>query len=981
MPSRPRVLAVIDQRGTSLAIIADELRARLASDYAIDVVPYADLRPGPVDLLLCFWWGVLDRVRARVQARRILVGIHDHLSWNSSDTARCRLALTLRGIDRVATPDDAVGRALSDQLPVPISICPDGVDVDRFTMAPLPPTFTAGWCGATDRIGQDGKGIALLRDACERAGVPLRVQNGAEQKLPHDKMPGWHAGNSVYLCGSVSETTPLPVLEALATGRPVIGTPVGQIPHVVIPGRTGLVVERSVPAFVEALVQAKRWNLEAMAPECRAVAETRSITASVDAWRDAIERTLGATAPVKWPAPPDEAPALNLRSCRIIGADNGLGLSRDREIVARLFRAEGFDTALCSPGDLPTFRVAVQVFLEALDPKALGLAEQTILIPNPELWDRRWNPWLSDPRVTVWAKSQHAVDFFKALGAKVELVGFTSEDRLDPGVKREPRFLHLGGKHAGFKGTEDLLAAWRPEWPELTVIIDPQRPAPVISDDLANVTLRRERLTDAQLREEQNRHAFHIVCSRWEGFGHAAWEGLSTGAVVLYTDCAPMWESVALYGFGIACVPEGASPIGGLPGHRITPAGLAKAVHLAQVCNFDGVSAEAREGWEHNDALFRQRGAAAIAKLCAALEPPPAQVEPPRMPVLAAVGPIEPLPFGEAPRGFERLVTVQSPHLRCGIAEYGRQLDAAFAAAGVLPETLRLDDWNAVFRAAGPGAVVLVHYEPALVGGDLRERLKELRQRGARAVLCCHWFDSQVLVDYGPLVDKVVVHRDYGLAHDRLAVIPLGCPVFEAPPDREALRARFGHKPGQVVVTTCGFLTPWKQLPTLARALLQRWPHGSEVVLQFLTPLPFTGDEGQQEPAMRRVLHGMDPTRVVFSIDFRPEQELLERLHASDLGFVFHAQHTGSVSAATKQFVSARCPAVVTRSSHASDIGGGVVRVDSFNAMDFASAVWATACDPHRITSLRAEAAAEYERLSMRAVAGRYLDLFTGLGG
>jgi len=49
----------------------------------------------------------------------------------------------------------------------------------------------------------------------------------------------------VLLCTSKHEGGPLPIIEALACGRPVISTPVGVVHEVVQHGVNGLIIERN----------------------------------------------------------------------------------------------------------------------------------------------------------------------------------------------------------------------------------------------------------------------------------------------------------------------------------------------------------------------------------------------------------------------------------------------------------------------------------------------------------------------------------------------------------------------------------------------------------------------------------------------------------------------------------------------------------------------------------------------------------------
>ena len=65
-------------------------------------------------------------------------------------------------------------------------------------------------------------------------------------------MPTWHAAADIVVNTSDSEGTPLALIEAGATGRPVVATRVGGVEDVVVDGVTGWLVDRDdEAAFAE----------------------------------------------------------------------------------------------------------------------------------------------------------------------------------------------------------------------------------------------------------------------------------------------------------------------------------------------------------------------------------------------------------------------------------------------------------------------------------------------------------------------------------------------------------------------------------------------------------------------------------------------------------------------------------------------------------------------------------------------------------
>ena len=163
----------------------------------------------------------------------------------------------------------------------------------------------------------------------------------------------------------------------------------------------------------------------------------------------------------------------------------------------------------------------------------------------------------------ISCKTRHAFDLLSRYDSRCVLNGFTSMDRRAQTVEKDfRRFLHVAGK-SEFKGTEQVVEAWRrhPEWPELTIVWSPLctfgRPRSPLEAP-SNVRVVTQFLDDDELLTLQNRCGVHLCPSETEGFGHYINEALSTGAVVVTTDAPPMSEFVTRdHGFVVAALPEG----------------------------------------------------------------------------------------------------------------------------------------------------------------------------------------------------------------------------------------------------------------------------------------------------------------------------------------------------------------------------------------------------------------------------------------
>lgn len=251
---------------------------------------------------------------------------------------------------------------------------------------------------------------------------------------------------------------------------------------------------------------------------------------------------------------------------QILTRANGAGLSRDLALVVQLLEKAGCKvtaTELSHRSRLssrlirlghwlkrllrgwlagePIAHYDINLMLERIYPEYFEQARHNVLVPNPEWTHNQWRPWLPHFDL-IAAKTHHAVRLFESFGCRARWMGFTSIDRMDRAVPRQPGFLHMPGR-SNNKGTTRLIQLWtrHPEWPQLTVV---WRRRDIPGTVPANVTLLSEYLDDSQARQLQNSHRFHLCPSQTEGYGHYIVEAMSVGAVVVTTDAEPMNELV-----------------------------------------------------------------------------------------------------------------------------------------------------------------------------------------------------------------------------------------------------------------------------------------------------------------------------------------------------------------------------------------------------------------------------------------------------
>jgi len=175
----------------------------------------------------------------------------------------------------------------------------NGIDLDRFRpdeegetrgRAGSPPTilFVAGPNNPT-------KGVRELRPAFLRLrerypGLRLRVvgdppegmagQEGIEiaGRVPREAMPDEYRRSDLFVLPTLSDNTPVTLMEAMASGLPAVATAVGGVPELVVPGVTGRLVPAGDVAALTAAMEGLLADPDArrrMGSASRKVAETR----------------------------------------------------------------------------------------------------------------------------------------------------------------------------------------------------------------------------------------------------------------------------------------------------------------------------------------------------------------------------------------------------------------------------------------------------------------------------------------------------------------------------------------------------------------------------------------------------------------------------------------------------------------------------------------------------------------------------------
>lgn len=101
-------------------------------------------------------------------------------------------------------------------------------------------------------IGGNGQVEKAIEASLQEGGVTARVD--LPGWISHDDLPTYLNQLRLLVLPSYTEGLPNIMLEAMACGTPVLATPVGAIPDVVVDGKTGFIMENNTPECIAANV-------------------------------------------------------------------------------------------------------------------------------------------------------------------------------------------------------------------------------------------------------------------------------------------------------------------------------------------------------------------------------------------------------------------------------------------------------------------------------------------------------------------------------------------------------------------------------------------------------------------------------------------------------------------------------------------------------------------------------------------------------
>ena len=210
-----------------------------------------------------FWYHAISlgpRLRG-FDFQKSAVLVSSHVGWE-------KRGISISELREILSLFPAVGASslkLLSEIDIENSIqIPHGVDRDRFRFRRLRKNskLTLMWVGNPD-IGHHGdlKGLnSIIQPVISRFRKDqIRLITATPSNLvPYDEMPEFYSRGDILLVTSESEGNPMPVIESMHTGRPVISTNVGVVPELVKNGRNGWIIERNRASLHSAIEDAMK---------------------------------------------------------------------------------------------------------------------------------------------------------------------------------------------------------------------------------------------------------------------------------------------------------------------------------------------------------------------------------------------------------------------------------------------------------------------------------------------------------------------------------------------------------------------------------------------------------------------------------------------------------------------------------------------------------------------------------------------------
>jgi glycosyltransferase involved in cell wall biosynthesis len=175
-------------------------------------------------------------------------------------------------------------------------VAPLGINYSEF-YSDIPESLaTVGYASSMSvkTYGVEWKRGEVAEAAAREAGLPFKVAGSTGNQVSFHDMPDFYRTVDAVLVSSISEAAQLPVMEAAAAGRLVIGTPVGHFPRKAYEGAGILapIEAEKFKAFAADTLRYYKDNPTVFQDKCRSMQEAARLfdwKNAIGGWIDLIE--------------------------------------------------------------------------------------------------------------------------------------------------------------------------------------------------------------------------------------------------------------------------------------------------------------------------------------------------------------------------------------------------------------------------------------------------------------------------------------------------------------------------------------------------------------------------------------------------------------------------------------------------------------------------------------------------------------------
>jgi hypothetical protein len=265
---KPRILVIADVPGWALERTADNVMRRLSGRYdfrkAFNCTAAQEIGRRDYDLVyICYERQFQDAGIDIAVPRPAVIGVRCHSKWDGG-TGQPPPQDFLDHLNRFTAlhvPSRILHEIFSPLHPA-VFYTPHGVDEAVFVPRPQgrfaspPGRLVLGWAGSrTNHPAKRGLEDLLIPAVQALPGVELRLAAREDRWRTQDEMVVFYQGLDACICTSRVEGGPHSLLEASSCGVPVISTRVGIAPELIAHGCNGLLIDRSIRAIQEAVIQ------------------------------------------------------------------------------------------------------------------------------------------------------------------------------------------------------------------------------------------------------------------------------------------------------------------------------------------------------------------------------------------------------------------------------------------------------------------------------------------------------------------------------------------------------------------------------------------------------------------------------------------------------------------------------------------------------------------------------------------------------